>query len=64
MADAVAEGLPFWGFETIKGSVLYLGLEDSGYRLNTMITITPVLCIYPFLQRFLVKGIMIGAVKG
>ena len=35
MADAVAEGLPFWGFETVKGSVLYLGLEDSGYRLNS-----------------------------
>ena len=29
-----------------------------------LITTLPVLCIYPFLQRFFVKGVMIGAVKG
>lgn len=35
IADAVAEGQPFWGFQTKNGSVLYLALEDSGYRLNS-----------------------------
>ena len=34
LADAIAEGQPFWGFPAAKGSVLYLALEDSGYRLN------------------------------
>ena len=30
----------------------------------TMVTVIPILCVYPFMQRFLIKGIMIGAVKG
>ncbi|WP_438433871.1 carbohydrate ABC transporter permease [Gorillibacterium sp. sgz500922] len=30
----------------------------------TMIVVLPILIVYPFFQRFFVKGIMIGAVKG
>lgn len=29
-----------------------------------MIATVPILCVYPFLQRFFVKGVMVGAVKG
>jgi putative aldouronate transport system permease protein len=30
----------------------------------TIIVVLPILLVYPFFQRFFVKGIMIGAVKG
>lgn len=28
-----------------------------------LVTITPIICVYPFLQKYFVKGVMIGAVK-
>jgi len=29
-----------------------------------VITILPILCIYPFLQKYFIKGVMIGSIKG
>ena len=41
------------------------GLTENSVRLAAMvIAVVPILCIYPFLQKFFVKGIMVGAVKG
>ncbi|HIU46109.1 MAG TPA: carbohydrate ABC transporter permease [Candidatus Fimadaptatus faecigallinarum] len=40
-------------------------LTATSVRMTiTVVVVLPVLCVYPFFQRFFIKGIMIGAVKG
>ena len=40
-------------------------LTATSIRMTiTMVVVLPVMCIYPFFQKYFVKGIMIGAVKG
>ena len=56
----------------IQTAVGQMGTEDkdayispTGTRMTlTAIVIIPIMCVYPFIQKYFVKGIMIGAVKG
>jgi len=56
MLEAIERG------DVTDNSVL---MTPRGLKMTiTMVTVIPILCVYPFMQRFLIKGIMIGAVKG
>jgi len=40
-------------------------ISPTGVRMTlTAVVIIPIMCVYPFIQKYFVKGIMIGAVKG
>jgi putative aldouronate transport system permease protein len=47
------------------GSGEDLAMIGETIKYATIVVVTiPILCVYPFLQRYFVKGVMIGAVKG
>ena len=46
-----------------SGQDFYLSIEQSKYAV-IVLTILPIICVYPFLQKYFVKGVMIGAIKG
>ncbi len=39
-------------------------VSQSLQAASMILVITPILCVYPFVQKYFVKGVMIGAVKG
>ena len=39
-------------------------VSDTIKYATIMVATLPILCVYPFLQRYFVKGVMVGAVKG
>jgi putative aldouronate transport system permease protein len=67
-----------WPIMAILNSMLQQLQESTSYDLETrsqvtpeslknaiiILSITPILIVYPFLQKYFVKGIMIGSIKG
>jgi putative aldouronate transport system permease protein len=48
-----------------RNSIGNIAMPTIGLRLATaMVSIGPIILLYPFLQKYFIKGIMIGAVKG
>lgn len=50
---------------SIMGGETAVDLPSVGIRMGiAVIAVIPVMCIYPFLQKYFVKGIVVGGVKG
>lgn len=49
--------------ELAEGGSTFVSLE-SLRMAAIMVSILPILCVYPFVQRYFVKGVMVGSVKG
>ena len=47
-----------------SGMVVKTVTMDSVRYATMIVTTLPIICVYPFLQKYFVKGMMIGAVKG
>lgn len=48
----------------IAASMAKMQTATSIRMTVTIVVVAPILCVYPFFQRYFTKGIMIGAVKG
>lgn len=46
------------------GSAITQEMADAIKYATIMVSTLPILCLYPFMQKYFVKGVMVGAVKG
>lgn len=51
------------GVDSLTGEEGMLVAQSVRYA-SIMIVITPIMCVYPFIQKYFVKGVMVGSVKG
>lgn len=52
------------GMDTGAGMTDQYMIGESIKYATIMVATVPILCVYPFIQKYFVKGVMIGAVKG
>lgn len=68
LVEMINQGLAMEKLRTSGRSLLMsemVGPTENSVRLATMVVaILPILCAYPFCQKYFVKGMMLGAIKG
>ncbi len=62
LREIVIQGSTSIGGATAVGDTEMIG---EGIKYATMVVATlPIICLYPFLQKYFVKGVMVGSIKG
>lgn len=60
----IASQIDMTEFVDVEGMVAKQGLSDLlKYSLIVVATV-PILCVYPFIQKYFIKGVMLGSIKG
>ena len=52
-----------FAFEKHEGADQFVALEELRMAA-ILVSIIPILFVYPFIQKYFVKGVMVGSVKG
>jgi ABC-type glycerol-3-phosphate transport system permease component len=64
-ASAIASAARMGQMQMMEELIKQMNLTPDSVRMTiTMIVTLPILLVYPFMQKYFVKGIMIGAIKG
>ena len=64
-ADALAKQLANGVMDSSMIENMVGSISTNSIRLTITVIVTfPIMCVYPFVQKYFMKGIMVGAVKG
>ena len=50
---------------TMSGDITAMNISPMNIKYAVIfVSILPILCVYPFIQKYFSKGVMVGAIKG